>query len=72
MWQLPNVADTVERVRGAVLSIVAESIVLDRFGNQRSNFGSGTGVIFSRDGLAKSTARRTAHVRAGYRENAGC
>ncbi|HIM49999.1 MAG TPA: hypothetical protein EYM32_14130, partial [Dehalococcoidia bacterium] len=27
MLQLPNVADTVERVRGAVLSIVAESIV---------------------------------------------
>jgi len=52
MLQLPNVADTVERVRGAVLSIVAESIVLDRFGNRRSNFGSGTGVIFSRDGLA--------------------
>ena len=52
MLQLPNVADTVERVRGAVLSIVAETIVRDRFGNQRSNFGSGTGVIFSRDGLA--------------------
>ena len=52
MLQLPNVADTVERVRGAVLSIVAESIVPDRFGNRRSNFGSGTGVIFSRDGLA--------------------
>ena len=52
MLQLPNVADTVERVRGAVLSIVAESIVQDRFGNRRSNFGSGTGVIFSRDGLA--------------------
>ena len=52
MLQLPNVADTVERVRGSVLSIVAETIVRDRFGNQRSNFGSGTGVIFSRDGLA--------------------
>ena len=51
MLVLPNVADTVERVRPAVVSIVAESIARDRFGNQRSSFGSGTGVIFSPDGL---------------------
>ena len=50
--QLPNVADTVERVRPAVLSIVAEVIVRDRAGNPRSNFGSGTGVIITPDGLA--------------------
>jgi S1-C subfamily serine protease len=48
---LPNVADTVERVRPAVVSIVAEAIGRDRFGNQRSSFGSGTGVIFSPDGM---------------------
>ena len=51
MLVLPNVADTVERVRPAVVSIVAEAISRDRFGNERSSFGSGTGVIFSSDGL---------------------
>lgn len=51
MLVLPNVADTVERVRPAVVSIVAETISRDRFGNQRSSFGSGTGVIFTPDGM---------------------
>jgi S1-C subfamily serine protease len=51
MLLLPNVADTVERVRPAVVSIVAEAIARDRFGNERSSFGSGTGVIFSSDGM---------------------
>ena len=51
MLVLPNVADTVERVRPAVVSIVAEAIVRDRFGNPRSSGGSGTGVIFSSNGL---------------------
>ena len=51
MLLLPNVADTVERVRPAVVSIVAEAIARDRFGNERSSFGSGTGVIFSPGGM---------------------
>jgi S1-C subfamily serine protease len=51
MLMLPNVADTVERVRPAVVSIVAEAIARDRFGNERSSFGSGTGVIFTTDGM---------------------
>ena len=51
MLQLPNVADTVERVRPAVVSIVAESVAPDRFGIERSSFGSGTGVIFTPDGM---------------------
>jgi S1-C subfamily serine protease len=51
MLVLPNVADTVERVRSAVVSIVAEVITRDRFGMERSGFGSGTGVIISSDGL---------------------
>ena len=51
VFQLPNVADTVERVRPAVVSIVAEVITRDRFGVDRSGFGSGTGVIVSSDGL---------------------
>lgn len=48
--QLPNVADTVERVRPAVVSIVAEVVVTTLFG-PRSSFGSGTGVIISPEGL---------------------
>lgn len=51
MLQLPNVADTVEQVRPAVVSIVSEVITRDRFGVPRSNFGSGTGVIFAPEGL---------------------
>ncbi len=49
--QLPNVADTVERVRPAVVSLVTEVMLRDRFGMVRRDFGSGTGVIISEDGL---------------------
>jgi len=48
---LPNVADTVERVRPAVVSIVAEVPTRDIFGTPRSAFGSGSGVIFDPQGL---------------------
>ena len=51
MLQLPNIADTVERVRPAVVSIVARTVSLDRFGRQSTRFGSGTGVIFDESGL---------------------
>ncbi len=49
--QLPNIADTVERVRPAVVSIVSEAITIDRFGRRRSSFSSGTGVIIDESGL---------------------
>ena len=45
---LPSIADIVEKVRPAVVSILAE-IGPDRFG--RSQFGSGTGVIVDPQGL---------------------
>ncbi len=48
--QLPNVADTVERVRPTVVSIVAEIVTLGFFGTQ-TNFGSGTGIIIDSQGL---------------------
>jgi len=51
MLQLPNIADTVEEVRPAVVSIVAKIITQDRFGRQSTGFGSGTGVIFDESGL---------------------
>jgi len=51
MLQFPNIADTVERVRPAVVSIVSHSLVQDRFGRVQSSFGSGTGVIFDESGL---------------------
>jgi len=51
MLQLPNIVDTVERVRPAVVSIVAEIVSVDFFGRRQSNFGSGTGVIFDQSGL---------------------
>jgi S1-C subfamily serine protease len=51
MLQLPSIADTVERIRPAVVSIVAQIITQDRFGRQQSGFGSGTGVIFDESGL---------------------
>lgn len=51
MLQFPNIADTVERVRPAVVSIVSQSLVQDRFGRVQSSFGSGTGVIFDESGL---------------------
>ena len=51
MLQFPNIADTVERVRPAVVSIVSHSLVQYRFGRVQSSFGSGTGVIFDESGL---------------------
>lgn len=51
MLQLPNVADTVERVRPAVVSVVSEVVSRDFFGNLFSSFGSGTGVIIDSQGL---------------------
>ena len=58
--QLPNVADTVEQVRPAVVSIVAE-IVTSGFFGPRSSFGSGTGIIFDPQGLVLTNN----HVIAG-------
>ena len=49
IYQLPSVADTVERVRPAVVSIVAEFVTSGFFG-PRSSFGSGTGIIFDAQG----------------------
>ena len=51
MLRLPNIADTVEQVRGAVVSIVAEIVSVDQFGRQQTGFGSGTGVIIDESGL---------------------
>ncbi len=51
MLQLPNIADIVERVRPAVVSIVTRIVSQDRFGRQSVGFGSGTGVIFDESGL---------------------
>ena len=48
--QLPNVADTVERVRPAVVSVLAEVLNVGRFGVQ-TRPASGTGVIITKDGL---------------------
>ena len=50
IFQLPNIADTVVRVRPAVVSILAEIIIPGFFG-LRSEFGSGTGIIFDSQGL---------------------
>ena len=50
MLQLPNVADTVERVRPAVVSILAQVVTMGRFGPQGGS-SSGTGVIFTGGGL---------------------
>ena len=49
--QLPNVPDTVERVRPAVVALVAEVVTQDFFGGPRSSFSSGTGVIIDPQGL---------------------
>ena len=48
--QLPNVADTVERVRPAVVSVLTEVLNVGRFGVQ-TRPSSGTGVIITKDGL---------------------
>ncbi len=50
MMQLPNVADTVERVRPAVVSILSQVVAASRFG-LREGSSSGSGVIFTPDGL---------------------
>ena len=50
MLIIPNVADVVERVRPAVVSLVVEVVERDFFGAMRTRFGSGTGVIISQDG----------------------
>jgi S1-C subfamily serine protease len=50
MLQLPSIADTVERVRPAVVSILAQVVTLGRFGPQGGS-SSGTGVIITADGL---------------------
>ena len=46
----PNVADTVENARPAVVSIVSEVTIAGFFGPQAS-FESGTGIIFTPDGF---------------------
>ena len=51
LLQLPNIADTVEQVRPAVVSIVAKTVSFDRFGRPMQGFGTGTGVIFDESGL---------------------
>jgi S1-C subfamily serine protease len=53
--QLPNIADTVERVRPAVVSIVAETVFQDVFGDQHRQFSSASGVIFDPQGLILTT-----------------
>ena len=50
-YQFPNIADTVEKVRPSVVSIVAEFVTRDFLGNRVSNFSSGTGLIFDPSGL---------------------
>ena len=47
---VPNVADVVERVRPAVVSVLVEVVERDFFGATRARFGSGTGVIITSDG----------------------
>ena len=47
---IPNVADVVERVRPAVVSLVVKNVVRDFFGTLRTSYGSGTGVIISPEG----------------------
>ena len=48
---LPSIADIVEQVRPAVVSIVAETVGQDFFGRPTSQFSSGTGVIIDSQGL---------------------
>lgn len=50
-FQLPNIADTVDEVRPAVVGIVAVFVSRDFLGNVVSNFNSGTGIIFAAEGL---------------------
>ena len=48
--QLPNVADTVERARPAVVSVLAEVVSIGAFGRQ-TRPSTGTGVVISKDGF---------------------
>ena len=48
--QLPNVADTVERARPAVVSVLAEAVSIGAFGRQIRP-STGTGVVISKDGF---------------------
>jgi S1-C subfamily serine protease len=50
-FQLPNIADAVDEARPAVVGIVAEFNTRDFLGNPVSSYSSGTGVIFSQEGL---------------------
>ena len=43
---LPNFVDVVDSVRGSVVSVVAETEMLNVFGERFPNFQSGSGVIF--------------------------
>ncbi len=47
----PEIADTVERARPAVVSILAEVPTAGLFGMRGTSFGSGTGVVFDPNGL---------------------
>ena len=55
-YLFPNIADTVEKVRPAVVSIVAEFVTRDFLGNRVSNFSSGTGLIFDPSGLVMTNS----------------
>ncbi len=60
---LPDIATIVERVRPAVVSVVATTCTVDIFGFQRCSTGSGTGVIFDAQGHILTNN----HVVAGSR-----
>ncbi|MBI4200347.1 MAG: trypsin-like peptidase domain-containing protein [Chloroflexi bacterium] len=47
---LPSLADLVEQVRPAVVSVVVEQTQTDIFGRRFRDIGSGSGVIFREDG----------------------
>jgi S1-C subfamily serine protease len=49
--QLPSIADTVDAVRPAVVGIVARYTTRDFVGNLVNSYSSGTGVIFSPEGM---------------------
>jgi S1-C subfamily serine protease len=51
-FRLPNIADTVDQVRPAVVGIVAKFTTRAFLGNLVNSYSSGTGVIFSAEGLA--------------------
>ena len=47
---LPDFVDVVDSVRGAVVSVVAETEIMSVFGERFPNFQSGSGVIFDHHG----------------------